>query len=219
MIFDEGKRKLLLREYRTLSATDRKALRLLSVIYFPVDVDSFQAIARTAGFREMADASSDAIKKRFTRWKKAKLVASDKKTWGDAWTPVPLIREPLAREAVREDEYGLFDRAFLTHAEQFPRSFPYRRGTGDVFYGSQTGWFRDMRTAFYTGDTALMHTAVTAVNVASDYTTDSFIFKGFKNPQPEIIFLCNPIDERLILGLPEEIGVEILLRATAFFTP
>ncbi len=198
MLFDEIKRRNLMRAFLALPEGERTAYRALAVVFVPVGIVAFTAVLTRADVATPAPPLKWNVQRDTTpmlvRWEKLGLVARKRFMSGEKWTCSPLMTEPAAREAWSNGEFEKFDAAagevlmfgggrFVHHCESVPH------------------YLRVLRNAFYRGDAEGYAMAV-AVEVQNGKSRSGFL----KGVDPFVEILANPLDLKMLLVLPPEMG-------------
>ncbi|MDR3332889.1 MAG: DEAD/DEAH box helicase [Synergistaceae bacterium] len=217
MLFDEKKRQELMNLYSALPSHERRAYRLLSVIYVPMSIGKI-----TTACMAVVEGLKGSTKRRFAentasmieRWETAGLVESVIISGHKYWFCGRLTREPATREAIANGEFGYFDDAVRKLPEMAPKRSMFEKKDSCV---RAAAFYREARRAYYSGDSEL-HSKLfgDSANARPEETTRAMF--GPQHLHPVVEILCNPIDDGVLSGLPEEIGAPSLDIAMSFFS-
>ncbi|GHV28751.1 SWF/SNF family helicase [Synergistales bacterium] len=218
MLFDEVKRRKLIKEYDSLPSFEREACRVLSALYAPVTATDLARllnnIRKGAASTKFALKHVWDVKKNLTptlkRLRLAQLVheltfSSQQKYW----VCNRLITEPLTRESAELGEYNRVsdaikdDNAFAANS---------RIWGSENSYDSQSLFMRDLRKAMYLEDEALFFKLISNCAFV-DVKVDDLLFKEINKESGThslgfmfLATLFNPLDEKIMLNLPEPIA-------------
>ena len=193
MIFDEAKREKLFKAYKSLPHDEQTAYRILAVAFIPVGIKNLTTIFNRLEIGHNWGPAR--YEETLNRWLKVKLVEKRTERSSESWACAQLVSELAAREALNNGEYDRFDAAVKNvlklHGEEQSNK-----------YTSVTTFIRAVRNILYRGD---LHgyEKLFASDVAR---TAADRYADFREINPFVRVLANPLTPEIILSLPSKIG-------------
>ncbi|MCL2010794.1 MAG: SNF2-related protein, partial [Synergistaceae bacterium] len=193
MIFDEIKRKNLLKAYMDLPEYERAAFRIFAVASVPTGIKNLIRIFHTLGVG--LNWSEARCVDMLERWAAAKLAEKRVDRSVEDWLCAPLIAETAVREALDNEEYDDFDAAGADVLKLRGEELSNK-------YSSITKFMRVMRRVLYQGD---LH-GYERLMVSEVMRAKQERYADFREANPFVRILANPLDIERILPLPSKIG-------------
>ncbi|MDR3331476.1 MAG: DEAD/DEAH box helicase [Synergistaceae bacterium] len=208
-------------KYRSLPAWERAAFLMMSAIYVPASPADITKALVAAGesMPNRKKWTPGKLESMLKKWEAQGIAHNNMRSGGILWFCDRLLTEPAIREAIKAGEIErLYAGAAGAGIGKRDVNRYGRDKTRPYFYDIGAAYVRDLRRAIFTNDKTLF-------GILNDMTApprfDSYMDKNIfeKVPtDPYSLILCNPLDESLIMSLPEEIGILGLRTALDIFS-
>ncbi|MDR1943531.1 MAG: hypothetical protein LBQ19_01790, partial [Synergistaceae bacterium] len=210
MFFNEKKREKLMERYYSLAAFERRAYRMLAVIYAPISVTKL-----TVALNAINDKKSSAKIKWDARanlgpllaeWNGMELARNVRGSSGDCWICNRLVSELAIREAVSLGEFESFLRVIDRRGDLSGVNTDW----GKLVFNNKAYFARELRRAIYLADEKRFLALVEEGRYMTSRELDEAVLKDIPPCTILAEILLNPIDVKIMEALPRKIFMTVL---------